>query len=227
MSTLHSICVYCGSSPGVRPAYAEAARRIGMELAREQIRLVYGGGNVGLMGTVARSTIEHGGKVTGIIPKFLQRRERMLAEATLPTMRYEVPIQPRVATPRTSAPRFASEVEPAAPVMETQETASVEASAPAELLPVKASVFDDDFFRMPLHGSAPDTVPLPQRFRETTHHSAPARVQSEETWGAAMEMPVAAPEAAHATSFGGAIAAPVDHAEPDELDIPAFLRRGN
>lgn len=80
MSTLHSICVYCGSSPGVRPAYAEAARRIGMELAREQIRLVYGGGNVGLMGTVARSTIEHGGKVTGIIPKFLQRRERMLAE---------------------------------------------------------------------------------------------------------------------------------------------------
>ena len=80
MSTLHSICVYCGSSPGTRPSYGEAARRIGMELAREQIRLVYGGGDVGLMGTVARSTIEHGGKVTGIIPKFLKRRERMLGE---------------------------------------------------------------------------------------------------------------------------------------------------
>ena len=80
MSTLHSICVYCGSSPGTRPSYGEAARQIGMELAREQIRLVYGGGDVGLMGTVARSTIEHGGKVTGIIPKFLKRRERMLGE---------------------------------------------------------------------------------------------------------------------------------------------------
>ena len=80
MSTLHCICVYCGSSPGTRPSYGEAARQIGMELAREQIRLVYGGGDVGLMGTVARSTIEHGGKVTGIIPKFLKRRERMLGE---------------------------------------------------------------------------------------------------------------------------------------------------
>jgi uncharacterized protein (TIGR00730 family) len=80
MSKLHSICVYCGSSAGVRPSYAEAARQIGMELAREQIRLVYGGGDVGLMGTVARSVIDNGGKVTGIIPKFLQRREHMLAE---------------------------------------------------------------------------------------------------------------------------------------------------
>jgi len=80
MSKLHSICVYCGSSVGVRPTYAEAARQIGMELAREQIRLVYGGGDVGLMGTVARSVIAHGGSVTGIIPKFLQRRENMLAE---------------------------------------------------------------------------------------------------------------------------------------------------
>src|SRR5207237_4318943 len=80
MSTLHSICVYCGSSPGTRPSYGEAARQIGMELAREQIRLVYGGGDVGLMGTVARSVIAHGGSVTGIIPKFLQRRENMLAE---------------------------------------------------------------------------------------------------------------------------------------------------
>ena len=51
-----------------------------MELAREQIRLVYGGGDVGLMGTVARSVIDNGGKVTGIIPKFLQRREHMLAD---------------------------------------------------------------------------------------------------------------------------------------------------
>ena len=80
MSKLHSICVCCGSSVGVRPTYAEAARQIGMELAREQIRLVYGGGDVGLMGTVARSVIAHGGSVTGIIPKFLQRRENMLAE---------------------------------------------------------------------------------------------------------------------------------------------------
>jgi uncharacterized protein (TIGR00730 family) len=78
MTKLSSICVYCGSSSGVRPSYLEAARRIGADMAAAGARLVYGGGDVGLMGATARSVIDHGGKVTGIIPKFLQRRERML-----------------------------------------------------------------------------------------------------------------------------------------------------
>jgi len=218
------ILINITGSSSLKLSEVNEASTIIQNAAHEDANIIFGAVQDETMGDEVKITVIATGFKQQDMP---QRRERMLAEATLPTMRYEVPIQPRVATPRTSAPRFASEVEPAAPVMETQETASVEASAPAELLPVKASVFDDDFFRTPLHGSAPDTVPLPQRFRETTHHSAPARVQSEETWGAAMEMPVAAPEATHATSFGGAIAAPVDHAEPDELDIPAFLRRGN
>src|SRR3954452_7746073 len=78
MTKLSSICVYCGSSPGVRPSYLDAAERIGADMAAAGTRLVYGGGDVGLMGAVARSVIDHGGVVTGIIPKFLKRRERML-----------------------------------------------------------------------------------------------------------------------------------------------------
>ncbi|MBP0578447.1 TIGR00730 family Rossman fold protein [Labrys sp. LIt4] len=80
MTKLRSICVYCGSSNGTRPEYVAGAERLGRDMAAGGIRLVYGGGNVGLMGTVARAVIENGGQVTGIIPTFLQRRERMLTE---------------------------------------------------------------------------------------------------------------------------------------------------
>jgi uncharacterized protein (TIGR00730 family) len=81
MSTIRAICVYCGSSAGTDPAFVAAARRFGEILAENRIRLVYGGGSVGLMGAVARSVIEHGGAVTGIIPEFLSTRERKLLEA--------------------------------------------------------------------------------------------------------------------------------------------------
>lgn len=80
MTRIRAVCVYCGSGLGTDPAYAEAARRLGHILAAEQIRLVYGGGSLGLMGTLARSVVEHGGKVTGIIPEFLVARERMMRE---------------------------------------------------------------------------------------------------------------------------------------------------
>lgn len=73
-----SICVYCGSGLGTDPAYAEAARTLGKALAENNIRLVYGGGGLGLMGELARTTIAAGGKVTGIIPEFLGSREHML-----------------------------------------------------------------------------------------------------------------------------------------------------
>ncbi|MCP1539253.1 uncharacterized protein (TIGR00730 family) [Methylorubrum extorquens] len=75
---LTSVCVYCGSGFGGDPAFADAAQRLGTALARQRIKLVYGGGNVGLMGTVASATLEAGGYVTGIIPDFLKSRERML-----------------------------------------------------------------------------------------------------------------------------------------------------
>lgn len=78
---IRSVCVYCGSSSGAEPAFSEAAREIGRELAGAGIRLVYGGGDVGLMGIVARSVLRHGGHVTGIIPDFLRRQENMIDDA--------------------------------------------------------------------------------------------------------------------------------------------------
>ena len=81
MAEIEAVCVYCGSSPGQKPVYADAARALGNTLADNGIRLVYGGGSVGLMGITARTVIERGGHVTGIIPKFLADREVMLRDA--------------------------------------------------------------------------------------------------------------------------------------------------
>ncbi len=80
MNRIKKICVYCGSGPGTDPAYAAAAEALGIELAKAGIGLVYGGGSLGLMGIVARSVLEAGGHVTGIIPDFLSSRERMLKD---------------------------------------------------------------------------------------------------------------------------------------------------
>ncbi len=70
-----SVAVYCGSRPGERPAYAEAARRLGTLLGERGGQLVYGGGRVGLMGEVANATLAAGGRVVGVIPESLMRRE--------------------------------------------------------------------------------------------------------------------------------------------------------
>ncbi|MDR2871188.1 MAG: TIGR00730 family Rossman fold protein [Xanthomonadaceae bacterium] len=68
---MHSICVYCGSNSGDRPVYAERAAQLGQRIAGEGLRLVYGGGNVGLMGIVANATLAAGGEVLGVIPQQL------------------------------------------------------------------------------------------------------------------------------------------------------------
>jgi uncharacterized protein (TIGR00730 family) len=78
MADIKSVCVYCGSSPGSDPIYVESAQAFGRILAREKIHLVYGGGGIGLMGALAQSCLEAGGRVTGIIPDFLVARERAL-----------------------------------------------------------------------------------------------------------------------------------------------------
>lgn len=72
---MKSICVFCGSSSGVRPEYADAARQLGALLAERGIGLVYGGGRVGLMGIIADAVLTHGGHVSGIIPEFLFKKE--------------------------------------------------------------------------------------------------------------------------------------------------------
>ena len=78
MHKFRKICVYCGSSGGADPAFVASARRFGRILADNDIGLVYGGGDLGLMGAVAHAVLEAGGHVTGIIPHFLQKQEHML-----------------------------------------------------------------------------------------------------------------------------------------------------
>jgi uncharacterized protein (TIGR00730 family) len=78
MNKITTICVYCGSGPGTNPRFIEAAIALGKTLAENGIRLVYGGGSIGLMGAVATSVLDHGGSVTGIIPDFLTTRENAL-----------------------------------------------------------------------------------------------------------------------------------------------------
>ena len=70
-----SLCVYCGSRPGVDPAFAEAARSVGEWIGERGGQLVYGGGRNGLMGVVAEATLAAGGRVVGIIPKALVEKE--------------------------------------------------------------------------------------------------------------------------------------------------------
>lgn len=70
-----SLCVYCGSRPGVQPAYAELAQQLGRAIGRRGWQLVYGGGRVGLMGLLADATMAAGGRVVGVIPESLVQRE--------------------------------------------------------------------------------------------------------------------------------------------------------
>lgn len=75
MTKIKRICVFSGSSPGRRSSYENAAKELGNELLKHNIELVYGGGNVGLMGVIADTVIASGGKVIGVIPEFLQKQE--------------------------------------------------------------------------------------------------------------------------------------------------------
>jgi uncharacterized protein (TIGR00730 family) len=82
---MERLCVFCGSSPGARPAYAEAAAAFGRLLAAEDIGLVYGGGQVGLMGVLADAVLADGGDVVGVIPQALVDRE--IGHPGVPDMR--------------------------------------------------------------------------------------------------------------------------------------------
>lgn len=75
MESLHSICVYCGSSPGRKEIYHKAGFKLGQAIANGGLRLVYGGGTKGIMGAVADGAQSAGGKITGIIPRFLMAKE--------------------------------------------------------------------------------------------------------------------------------------------------------
>jgi uncharacterized protein (TIGR00730 family) len=89
------LCVFCGSSAGARPDYTEAARSLGDLMGRRGVTLVYGGGNVGLMGTVADAALAAGGEVIGVIPHLLARKE--LAHTGLTDLRMVETMQERKA----------------------------------------------------------------------------------------------------------------------------------
>jgi uncharacterized protein (TIGR00730 family) len=72
---VRSICVFCGSRPGARPEYLDAARGLGTELARRGLTLVYGGASVGMMGAVADGALAAGGSVVGVLPGFMSAKE--------------------------------------------------------------------------------------------------------------------------------------------------------
>lgn len=185
-----------------------------------------------IFGAVQDESMGEEVKITVIATGFKQqempaRRERMLAEATLPTVRYDMPIEPRISVPRPPMPKFLSE-EPAKSeprplsAVEPKEIAlAPEALAKApELVPVPASVFDDDFFQSTPVRAVPrpmeDSVRVETGVRESAYFSAAENVQGE---GPTVD-------AAAARVPFSAVAQP-DPTESDELDIPAFLRRSH
>jgi cell division protein FtsZ len=231
------ILINITGSSSLKLSEVNEASSIIQNAAHEDANIIFGAVQDESMGDEVKITVIATGFKQQEMP---QRRERMLAEATLPTMRYDVPIQPRVVSARTAGTRFASEMEPAKeavrPVHETNEgrepVVKMEAGASAELVPVPASVFDDDFFRAPgVHGvrgeraAEVDRVEAgPVERARDTHFSAPMRVQQEDVRSVTGE---AGDSSVRVPAFGSAVVAAADPAEPDELDIPAFLRRGN
>jgi uncharacterized protein (TIGR00730 family) len=77
---VRSVCVYCGSSESTKPQYHDLATRLGTALAQRGLRMVYGGGSIGLMGRAAKAAHAGGGEVLGVMPRFLERREIVLDE---------------------------------------------------------------------------------------------------------------------------------------------------
>jgi len=75
MVEIKSLLVYCGASEGFHPMYGDAAKKLGRILAREKIKLIYGGGSIGLMGILADEVLNNGGEVEGVIPDFLNVKE--------------------------------------------------------------------------------------------------------------------------------------------------------
>ena len=225
------ILINITGSSSLKLSEVNEASSIIQNAAHEDANIIFGAVQDESMGDEVKITVIATGFKQQEMP---QRRERMLAEATLPTMRYDVPIQPRVVTPRPTATRFASEMEPARPMHETNEVkepvGKMEMSDPVELIPVPASVFDDDFFRAPaVRGERAAEVNRSEsgqadRAREATHYSSAVRVQQEDVRGGTDE---ATDSLVRVPAIGSASVAPADQAEPDELDIPAFLRRGN
>jgi cell division protein FtsZ len=235
------ILINITGSSSLKLSEVNEASGIIQSAAHEDANIIFGAVQDESMGDDVKITVIATGFRHQEMP---QRRERMLAEATLPTARHEVPIQPRVYTVRPVAQQSAFVPEPASmseaqamarPMVEAIEPAQVIQSAvPTELIPVPASVFDDDFFRVPRPGMTEAPAEVEDRKDLPRHFSGVNGVQQNETvrqesrgfHGAVPAQQAVVPEGmVRSTPFGGLPAAEPNHAEPDELDIPAFLRR--
>lgn len=104
--TLHRVCVFCGSNEGARSEYSAAARSLGEALLSRGLELVYGGGNIGLMAVVADTVMRGGGKVIGVIPHGLERRE--LAHQGITDLRVVASMHERKATMAALSDAFVS-----------------------------------------------------------------------------------------------------------------------
>ena len=82
MNSINSLCVFCGSKSGFKSHYEQAARKLGKLFLKNGIQLIYGGGRTGLMGTISNTILAGGGRVTGVIPSFLEETEVGNQEAT-------------------------------------------------------------------------------------------------------------------------------------------------
>jgi uncharacterized protein (TIGR00730 family) len=101
---LRRICIFCGSSTGLRPEYRTAAERIAIELAKREVGIVFGGGCVGLMGVVADTALAHGAHVIGVIPSAMVARE--IAHRGLPDLRIVASMHERKALMATLSDAF-------------------------------------------------------------------------------------------------------------------------
>ena len=239
------ILINITGSNNLKLSEVNEASTIIQNAAHEDANIIFGAVQDETMGDDVKITVIATGFKQQQMP---QRRERMLAESTLPTMRYDVPGLNVPIRPRVDAVRPVDEAKPAEVKVAAEPEAVAEVvdhgilssgAAPVELVPVPASVFDDDFFKaaLPARFSDAPKAETPVREVETRPISA-AYVQSEEIVEVATHSPVASnpvpaevsgsmEQPGRAVAFAGGTGLERELAEPDELDIPAFLRRSN
>jgi cell division protein FtsZ len=221
------ILINITGSSSLKLSEVNEASTIIQNAAHEDANIIFGAVQDESMGDEVKITVIATGFKQQEAP---QRRERMLSESALPTARFEVPVQPRVTTSRpaaavavatTATPQLLETPEiqptPMEQVIEARKVPVAEPKADPELVPVPASVFDDDFFQGAPTRTAPSYVVEDSVRITSAHFPDVANVQQD---GVAVDAPVRVP-------FGNAAVAQVESSEADELDIPAFLRRGN
>ncbi len=212
------ILINITGSSSLKLSEVNEASTIIQNAAHEDANIIFGAVQDESMGDEVKITVIATGFKQQEMP---QRRERMLSEAALPTVRVDVPVQPRSQSTRVApSPQFLEvpEITPIASdlVIEARKIPVTEPRVEPELVPVPASVFDDEFFKTSAGRTGPSHVVDESSRVDGAHFASTSGVQ----FDSGVIEGVRAP-------FGGTVLAQAEPAEADELDIPAFLRRGN